>query len=203
MSVQYLGDFSEDQAVYIPFNTFTSDDPSESCTITNLVDTDVHIHKDGHVDQHSADAASDVSINFDGITGNHLCKINTDSNVFFATGSDYMVRIEGTTVDGATINAWIGSFSIENRHKLTAADVNTEVLDVINTDTFAEPGTGAPPATASIEEKISWLYAFWRNKSLTTAVLLTMRNDADDADICKSTLSDDATTFTKEEFVSG
>jgi len=85
----------------------------------------------------------------------------------------------------------------------TPANVNTQVLDVLTTDTFAEPGTGAPPATASIEEKISWLYAFLRNKTLTTSSLLTLRNDADNADIAKATLSDDTTTFSKEEFVSG
>ncbi|MDY6834985.1 MAG: hypothetical protein SVY53_09335, partial [Chloroflexota bacterium] len=83
------------------------------------------------------------------------------------------------------------------------AEINAEALDVINTDTFAEPGTGAPPATASIEEKISWLYAYFRNKTTQTSTLLTLRNDGDSADITKATISDDGTTFTKAEFVTG
>jgi len=113
MAVPYYGDFPEDATVYIPFNTFSSDDPSASVTITDLVDTDIHYHKNGHVDQYSADAATLVSIDFDGITGNHMLAIDTSENAFFATGSEISVRMEGTTIDGATINAFIGAFSIE------------------------------------------------------------------------------------------
>lgn len=116
MSVTYYGDFPEDDTVDIPFNTFTSDDPSASSTITNFVNTDVHIHKDGGTTQRNNAAGITVSVDFDGITGNHLVKIDTSDDTvagFWVTGSEYQVRIEGTTVDGATINAWIGAFSIE------------------------------------------------------------------------------------------
>lgn len=112
----YFGDFAEDDTVDIPFNTFTSDDPSASSTITNFVNTDVHIHKDGGLTQRNNAAGITVSVNFDGITGNHLVKIDTSDNTvagFWVTGSEYQVRIEGATVDGATINVWIGAFSIE------------------------------------------------------------------------------------------
>ena len=39
--MNYLGDFAEDSTVYIPFNTFSSDDPAASVTITNLADADI------------------------------------------------------------------------------------------------------------------------------------------------------------------
>ena len=39
--VPYYGDFAEDDTVNIPFNTFSSDDPSASVTITNLADGDL------------------------------------------------------------------------------------------------------------------------------------------------------------------
>lgn len=116
--IPYLGDFVEDDVVYMMFNTFTSDDPSASCTITNLANTDVHIHKDDGLTQRNNAAGITVSVNFDGITGSHLLKIDTNDNTvagFWVTGSDYFVRIEGTTIDGATINAVVGHFSIENR----------------------------------------------------------------------------------------
>ena len=113
MAVPYYGDFPEDAMVYIPFNTFTSDDPSASVTITNLADTDIYYHKNGSITDYSADAATAVTIDFDGITGNHMCAIDTSENAYFATGSEIAVRMEGTTVDGATINAFIGAFSIE------------------------------------------------------------------------------------------
>lgn len=113
--VAYFGDFPEDATVYIPFNTFTSDDPAASSTITNLADGDIKVHKDGGTTEIATDGAT-VAVDFDGITGNHLITIDTSVHADYATGSDYLVRIEGTTVDGATVNAWVGSFSIENRY---------------------------------------------------------------------------------------
>jgi len=113
MAVPYYGDFAEDDTVIIPFNTFTSDDPSASCTITELADTDVWIYKDGNVAQHAADATVDLALNFDDITGSHLCVIDTSQDVFFTTGSEYQVRIVGTVIDAGTIEAFIGAFSIE------------------------------------------------------------------------------------------
>jgi hypothetical protein len=47
-----------------------------------------------------------------------MIKIDTSDDTvadFWVAGSDYFVRIEGTTVDGATINAVVAHFSIENR----------------------------------------------------------------------------------------
>ena len=108
----YLGDFPEDATVYIPFNTFTSNDPAASSTVTNLTENDIYVHKDGSIANIVSDGAS-VVINFDGITGNHLITIDTSEHADFATGSEYSVRIEGATVDAGTINSWVGAFSIE------------------------------------------------------------------------------------------
>lgn len=116
MTVPYYGDFAEDATVYIPFNTFTSDDPAASATITNFINTDVHIHKDGGTTQRNNAAGITVAVDYDSITGNHLVTIDTSDNTvagFWVAGSEYQVRIEGTTVDAGTVNAWIGSFSIE------------------------------------------------------------------------------------------
>lgn len=116
MSVPYYGDFAEDDTVDIPVNTFDSNDPTASVTVTNFINTDVHIHKDGGTTQRNNAAGITVSTDFDGITGNHLVKIDTSDDTvagFWVTGSEYQVRIEGATVDAGTINAWIGAFSIE------------------------------------------------------------------------------------------
>lgn len=131
---QYYGDFSEDETVYIPFNTFSSDDPSASVTITNLVAGDIKVHKDGSATEIVTDGAT-IAIDFGGITGNHLITIDTSAHADYATGSDYMVRIEGTTVDAATVNAWVGTFSIENRHSAGALRPTTagRTLDVTAT----------------------------------------------------------------------
>jgi hypothetical protein len=110
--VSYYGDFAEDDTVLIPFNTFSSDDPSASVTVTDLADADIKVHKDGGTTEIATDGAT-VAINFDSVTGNHLITIDTSAHADYATGSEYAVRIEGVTVDGATINAWVGAFSIE------------------------------------------------------------------------------------------
>jgi hypothetical protein len=80
-----------------------------------------------------------------------------------------------------------------------AAIINAQVLDVMNTDTFAEPSS-VPAATASLVDKIAWICALARNKITQTATTQTLRNDADDGNIGTSTVSDDGTTATRGEF---
>ena len=110
------GDFVAGATVPIPFNTFDSN--GESVTVTELVAADVHIHKDAGTTQRTSAAGVTVSIDFDGITGNHLITIDTSDDTdagFYAPGSDYAVRLEGITVNAQTLNVWIGMYSIENR----------------------------------------------------------------------------------------
>ena len=129
--IPYIGDFTEDDTVYHYFNTFSSDDPAASVTITNLVDADLKVHKDGNTTQAVTDGAT-ISIDFDTITGTHLVTIDTSADAFYVTGSDYMVRMEGTTVDGGTINAALFTFSIQNRYSAGALRPTTagRTLDV-------------------------------------------------------------------------
>jgi len=114
--ISYFGDYPTSAVVYIPFNTFDSNDPTASVTVTNLVNTDVHIHKDGGTTQRNNAAGITMTVDYDSITGNHLLAIDTSDNTvadFFQAGHEYQVRIEGATVDAGTINAWVGAFSIE------------------------------------------------------------------------------------------
>jgi len=130
----YLGDFAENATVRFVFNTFSSDAPSASVIITNLADADLKVHKDGSINEIVTDGAT-VVINFDGITGNHMVTIDTSVHADYSTGSDYHIRMEGTTVDGATVNAFIGHFSIENRFNAAADDLAnaTDGLGAIKT----------------------------------------------------------------------
>jgi hypothetical protein len=85
----------------------------------------------------------------------------------------------------------------------TPAQVNAEVLDVMNVDTHAEPAQGAPGATVSIFAKINYLYKRFRNKYTETATQGNVYNDAGDTIDHKVTLSDDGTTFIKSKYESG
>lgn len=83
--------------------------------------------------------------------------------------------------------------------RATPAQVNTEVLDVLNTDTFAESG-GVVAATASLVAKVGWLCTLARNRITQTASTQTLRNDADNADIATAAVSDDGTTAERSEW---
>jgi hypothetical protein len=113
--VYNAGDFNTTETVIIPINTFDSNDPTASVTVTNLAAGDVEIHKDGSTTQRASDSGVSVSIDFDGVTGNHIISIDLSDNTdagFYSAGSRYLVRVEGITVDGGTLNAWVGGFSI-------------------------------------------------------------------------------------------
>lgn len=83
------------------------------------------------------------------------------------------------------------------------ASVNAEALDVLNVDTYAEPGQEAPGATITLAKKISYLYKMFRNKKTQTATTFSLF--ADDASTVdqKATVSDDATTATRGEIATG
>jgi len=113
--VYNAGDFNTTETVHIPLNSFDSNDPTASVTMTNLAAGDIEIHKDGSTTQRASDSGVTVSIDFDGVTGNHMIHIDLSDNTdagFYANGSRYLVRIEGVTVDAGTLNAWVGGFSI-------------------------------------------------------------------------------------------
>lgn len=83
------------------------------------------------------------------------------------------------------------------------ADVNAEVVDCLNVDTYAEPGQEAPAATNTLVKKIGYLFKFMRNRITTIAD--TIKVYADDAATVdqKSTISDNGTTFDRGEFGTG
>ena len=199
MAVPYYGDFAEDDTVNIPFNTFTSDDPSASVTITNLANTDIHIHKDAGVSPRNNAAGITMSIDHDSITGNHLVTIDTNDNTvggFWVTGSEYQVRIEGTTVDGATINSWIGAFSIERAGGTVAllkliqaatitnaqgADVATDVALLVGTDGKALISTDAQDLSGTLDVNTKTIEANAITATAINADAITEAKIADNA----------------------
>jgi len=104
---------------------------------------------------------------------------------------------------GEEVQAHALETTLTAQNDLSAAQVNSEVLDVMNTDTYAEPGQGAPPATSSIFTKINHLYKNWRNKKDESSTLFQLYNDAGTVVDAKATASDASGLTTKEEMVSG
>jgi len=105
------------------------------------------------------------------------------------------VRAELTT-ELARVDAAIST-------RATPAQVNTEVVDALNIDTYAEPGQGAPAATTSLAAKLNYLYKAWRNKKTQTSSQLSLFNDAGDTVDQKSTITDVSGITTLGEIETG
>lgn len=69
-------------------------------------------------------------------------------------------------------------------------------LTDLTTTANPEP-TSVPTSTATLFTKIAWLFMLSRNKMTVTSSSSTVRNNADNATIGSSTISDDGTTFTR------
>lgn len=108
-------------------------------------------------------------------------------------------------IDGGRLDLLIDQIitDISNLNNVSAADVNAQMLDVLNTDTFAEPAQGAPAATATLVTKIGFLYKFLRNKITQTSTTLSVFDDAGSTVDHKATVSDDGTTYTRGEIGTG
>lgn len=129
-------------------------------------------------------------------TAVNLSATNIDVDQVVASVSGAVASVTGNV--GGNVTGSVGSLAAQAK-----ADVNAEVLDVLNTDTFAEPGQEAPPATTTLVKKIGYLYKMFRNKKTQTSTAFSLY--ADDASTVdqKATVSDDATTATRGEIVSG
>lgn len=74
------------------------------------------------------------------------------------------------------------------------ADVNAEVVDCLNTDTYGEPGQENPPATTTLVKKIGYLYKVKRNRKVQTATQFSLYADNGTTIDQKATISDDSVT---------
>ncbi len=160
-------------------------------------------------------------------TGIHEISINL-ATAGLGGGNLYSVYFTSGTVDSKNVtNRIIGSLTIDKYAQapsgfsnisitngavvasltgdLTSTmktSVNTEVLDVLNTDTFAQPGQGTPPATATPLQMVSYLYKAWRNrKSQTSSEYILYNDDAVTSDQ-KATITG-TTTVVVGEVTSG
>ena len=116
-------------------------------------------------------------------------------------GNDHEIfGAEGQEFDSRITEAMRGTNSAST---LTPAQINNEVVDVLNVDTFALPGQVAPPSTPTLREALLHLYKYLRNKREQTATVIKVYDDAGAVVDHKATISDDTTTATKEKFGSG
>jgi hypothetical protein len=118
-----------------------------------------------------------------------------------STGDLDAVALTTGDLDAAIADA--GLSTLDTGDLITATDVNSQVLDVLNVDTFGEPGQEAPAVSQTLSKKIGYLYKFMRNKIETVSTEIRVYNDAGAVVDQKSVVSDDGTTYTRGEFGSG
>lgn len=109
----YLGDFRTGKTVRGLFNTNAVAGES----ITRATDGTISVYKNGGTTQSTAGVTG--TEDFDSLTGVHLVTIDTSADgTFYSAGADFHVVLSAATIDGKTINAFLFSFSIENRSAL-------------------------------------------------------------------------------------
>lgn len=86
---------------------------------------------------------------------------------------------------------------------LAAVDTEVAAILALLDDARTEPGQGAPPVNPDLATKVDYLYKFARNKVTQTSTTLSIYDDAGTTVDHKSTVSDDATTYTRGEIVAG
>jgi hypothetical protein len=151
-------------------------------------------------------------------TAGDICgKIGTPANLGGgATLAQNLSDIEAQTDDigaaGAGLTALASQASVntiddfldtEIAAILAAVDTETAAILALLDDARAEPGQGAPPVNPDLATKIDYLYKFLRNKVTQTSTLMSVYADDGATIDHKSTVSDDGTTYTRGEFVTG
>lgn len=81
--------------------------------------------------------------------------------------------------------------------------IKTQVGEALATETYAEPAQGVPAATASLKDKIGYMYKAWRNKKTQTATQYSLYNDDTTTVDHKATVSETSGTVTMNEVQGG
>lgn len=102
-----------------------------------------------------------------------------------------------------TVGTLAKTTDITGFNDLSAAQVNAEVVDALNVDTYAQPGQETPAATQTIRAMLAYLYKAWRNRFTQDASDYKLYNDDAVTVDQKAAVSDDGTTFNRSETGTG
>ena len=142
--MMYLGNIAEDATIRFLWSTNDGDGAS----ITRTTDGTVSVYKDGGTTQ-SVAGVTDTE-DFDSLTGIHLCIIDTSADAFYATGSDFVVVLSGSTIDGQSVNAVLAQFSIENRFvEVDVTKIGGDAQSATDLKDFVD--AGYDPATNKVQ----------------------------------------------------
>ena len=106
-----------------------------------------------------------------------------------------------TGADGATLASLQGNYA----PNVVVPDVagTAPTVNEIWAKAMSDLAQGAPAKDAPVLTALNFIYEAWRNKTTTTSSLVTVFKDDGTTELVRCTISDDGTTFTKAEIVTG
>lgn len=111
--IPYIGDFHDGRIVRYMFNTTGSNGASIAPTTLGTV----KCYKDNTAG--SVNTSGITTAQFNSLTGVYSVSIDT-TNAFYVEGADYIVILEGSTIDGQSVTTPLFQFSIANRYDAIA-----------------------------------------------------------------------------------
>ncbi len=106
-----------------------------------------------------------------------------------------LTEIRSTGAGGGTFDPTTDSVESLQENAVTVAQVKAQVVAALVNDTYPEP-VAAPPATASIKDKLGWVTLLSRNRrTLTKGGAGTVYADNGTTEIAHNTETDDSTTY--------
>ena len=131
--------------------------------------------------------------------------VSADVAAVQADTDNIQTRIPAALV-GGRMDSSVGAMAAA---VITAAAIATDAIDAdaLASDAVTEIWgkamtelSAAPAVTGTVLQALEWIFLLARNKLTQTATTQTLRNDADNANLSTSTVSDDGTTFTRGEW---
>jgi len=120
-----------------------------------------------------------------------------ESELILVHSETTALQTQTTTIASDLVEIYSDTTAIVVQATTIASD--TALLETSRT----EPGQGAPGVSVSMLTKIDYLYKAWRNKLTQTSTTYSLYDDAGTVVDQKATISDDGTTATKGEIVTG
>jgi hypothetical protein len=169
----------------------TYDSSGGSVTATNLDADAIRIYKNGSATQRTSAAGITVTVDFGSVTGAHKIRVDSSDNSddgFYEADSFYEVMAVGITVDGQTVNPWVGSFRLSSKPnvddlndfnpssdtvaRVTLTDTCTTNTDMRGTDSALTDKSNFALSTASISSILSALNAGTYGNGSTFSALM-------------------------------
>jgi len=166
-------------------------DAAKSATVIDrAIDLGVNMIDTANIYSDTAIAVADTTV-----LKSDVLQVYSDTTILVSDSIIVESSVQAVEVD--TGNIYSDTAILESESTVIQSDV--ALLEAAR----AEPGQGAPSASASLLAKIDYLYKAWRNKVDQTATEYKLYDDAGTTVDQKATVSDNGTTFSKGEVDTG